>query len=529
MAKKKRRSARHTPLSHHRKAGSVLLPPLAGLNVTPAFWDRDWLPEHLWIASLRQVVPVNQLFKPFYAFMDAVEECWPAEQPPLGYLSDFRTLASRGQEFLAKHRALVRELFLIPFGRLLAFFPESPASWLVTEDFLQEGGSLDPSIELGNLRGLVVELFDGRGELATAARMAVFGRVLKSGRLHFPQGMPILDILPKYPDTCSDDERAMVETFVRAAMGAYLGADDRYTDRHWPRYFWRHNFDLAPCKRRSVPLVGSKPVSQDQFNILVQRLTKNAQVARHYLDQLAQRLHYDLYEPERGEVLHGLFARCVRLYLLALENPPLWARDTTGILLRCLVDTAITFCFLAQKGTDKDFLDFRNYGEAQKKLLMLHLQDSHPSATSIEGRQASDISQELGGFAAEMIQIDLGHWSKQDARRLAQSVGLEEYYRLVFSPTSADVHGTWASLKDSNLAVCGEPLHRFHRLPTYAEPPLYVDALQAVQSLLLRVHATGVSVLKYPEDLRLENLLPEEGAVKTEREGESGGAPREAL
>ncbi len=526
MGKKKHRSPRHTPLSHHQKTGSVLLPPLAGLNVKPAPWDRDSLPEYLWIASLRQIVPTGSLFQAFYAFMDAVEEFWPGEKPPLGFLSDFRTLAPKGREFLAKHGPLVRELFLIPFGRILAFYPESPASWLVTEAFLEEGGSLDPDTELGNLRALVVDLLDGRGDLATAARMAVFARVLKSGRLLLRDGTTV-EILSKYPDKCSGDERARVETFARATMGAYLGADDSYSDRLWPRYFWRHNFSLTPCKRRSIPLVGSRPVSQDQFDILVGRLAKNAGVARGYLDRLAQRLHYDLYEPERGEILHGLFARCLRLYLLVLENPPLWARDTTGIVLRCLVDSAITFCFLAQKGTEEDFHNFHKYGEAQKKLLMLHLQDSHPNATSIEGRTASDISQELGGFAAEMIQIDLGHWSKQDARRLAQSAGLEEYYRLVFSPTSADVHGTWASLNDSNLAVCGEPLHRFHRLPTYAEPPLYVDALQAVQSLLLRVHATGVSALNYPDDLQLESLLPETSSAEPKEV--EGGATRPAL
>src|SRR5207249_1443973 len=140
--------------------------------------------------------------------------------------------------------------------------------------------------------------------------------------------------------------------------------------------------------------------------------------ARTYLDRLAQQLHYDLYEPERGEILHGLFARCVRLYLLVLENPSLWARDTTGSFMRCFVDSAITFCYLAEKGTEQDFRNFRDYGEGQRKLLMLHLQDSHPEATTVEGRTASDISRVLGGFAAEMLQIELGSWSKKDPRRL---------------------------------------------------------------------------------------------------------------
>jgi hypothetical protein len=504
---KKKKHRRHTSLSEHRKVGSLLIPPLADTNLTPLVWDRDWLPEYLWIASLRQLCPVDQLFKPYYTFMDAIAGFWQDKSIRLGLISDFCYLRSNASELMVQHGTLVRDLFLEPIGRMLAFFPESPASWLVSEAFINEGGHLDPDKELGTLRDLIVDLLDGQGELATAVRMAVFGRMLKSGRFVFPRDMPTLDLLPKYPDQCSPEERALVESFARAAMNAVFISDDNYGDRQWPRYFWRHNFDLTPCKAKSIPLAGSKPVTKDQYESLTERLAKNAIAARDYLDSLAQRLKYDLYEPERGEILHGLFARCVRLYLLVLENPPLWARDTTGIFLRCLVDSAITFCFLATKGSEEDFCKFRQYGEAQKKLLMLHLQDSTIGDTSIEGRAASDISEELGGFAAEMIQIDLGHWSKQDARKLAQAAGLEDYYRLVFSPTSADVHGTWASLKDSNLAICIEPLHRFHRLPTYAEPPLYLDAMQAVQSLLLRAYDTAVSALNYPPELQLAPLL----------------------
>ena len=121
-------------------------------------------------------------------------------------------------------------------------------------------------------------------------------------------------------------------------------------------------------------------------------------------------------------------------------------------------------------------------------------------------------------FAVKLLELSLVAAQKgaeaDDQVLLRLGMDLEEFYRLVFSPTSADVHGTWASLKDSNLAVCSEPLHRFHRLPTYAEPPLYVDALQAVQSLLLRVHEMGVSVLNYPADLQLKSLLPEERSIE---------------
>ena len=349
----------------------------------------------------------------------------------------------------------------------------------------------------------MLDLFDRHGEIATAVRVAVFGRLLKSGKIHFLKGLPVVELLPKCPEDCSAEERAHVEAFVRSTVGACLSAPERLKE-DWPKYFWTHNYDLTTCKPRLLPVMGADPVPHEEFENLQNVIAKNSTAARAYLDRLAMRVRYDLYEPERGEILHGLFARCVRLYLLMSENPSLWARDAAGILLRCLVETAITLCYLAEKGTDEDFRSFREYGEAQKKLLMLHLQDSHPSTASLERQRAVDISDEIGSFSAELMQIELGHWSKQDTRKLAQAAGLEEYYRLVFSPTSADVHGTWASLKDSNLCVCAEPLHRFHRMPTYAEPPLYVATLEAAQSVLLRVHASAVRALEYPEDLNLE-------------------------
>jgi hypothetical protein len=170
------------------------------------------------------------------------------------------------------------------------------------------------------------------------------------------------------------------------------------------------------------------------------------------------------------------------------------------------VDTAITFSYLSAKGTEKDFVRFKEYGEGQKKLLMLHLQDSYDGRKTLEGREAADLADDIGGFAAETLQIELGNWAKKDTRRLAIEVGLEDYYRLVYSPTSADVHGTWASLRDSNLCICAEPLHRFHQLPSYSEPPLYVNTLVAAHNLLKKMHERAVIDLNFPTELELSNI-----------------------
>lgn len=506
-SKRRRRGGWHTPLSNHKKRGSVLQSPYASLPMKSSFWDRDLLPEFLWIASLRELVPLDELHKPHYALMDAFDSCWRSDEPAIGLVSEFGEPSLDRTELLARHETLLQELFLEPFGRLLAFYPDSPAGWLVSRDFLDEGGHLDPARELPILRRLVADLMDPRGELATAVRVVSFGRLLKGGRMLLPRHLPLASLLPKYPQDCSEDERAEVESLVRSAVGVHLSATSDQRTNEWAKYFWRHNYDLTPCEARSMMVVGGRPAAAEDVQRLEALVIRNTDAARSYIDHMARRIPMDLYEPERGEILHGLFARSVRLYLLVCENPSLWARDIAGIMLRCLVETAISFCYLATKGDSEEFRRFREHGEAQKKLLMLHLQDSHPDALTLEGRTSEDLSAELGGFAAELLQIELGNWSKRDARKLAKEAGLEEYYRLVFTPTSADVHGTWASLKDSNLSVCGEILHRFHRLPTYAEPPLFVATLEAAQSVLRKVHAVAVEKLGFPSDLELERLL----------------------
>ncbi|GMU64583.1 MAG: hypothetical protein AMXMBFR36_08570 [Acidobacteriota bacterium] len=475
-----------------------------------SFWDRDLVPEFLWVGALRELVPLDDLHKPHYALMDALDSCWRSEEPAIGMISEFGDASLDRAAFVTNHAAVLRDVFLGPFGRLLAFYPDSPASWLVSREFLDEGGHLDPGREIPILRNLVTDLLDPRGELATAVRMVALGRLLKGGRMLFPRDFPLASLLPKYPDGCTADERAEIESFGRAAVGAHLSATAERRTNEWARYFWRHNYDLTPCRPRLMIVAGGRPAEAGDLERLQELVGKNTEAARSYIDRLAQRIAYDLYEPEQGEVLHGLFARTVRLYLLVCENPSLWARDVAGILLRCLVETAITFCYLAARGESEDFRRFREYGEAQKKLLMLHLQDSHPDAVTLEGRTSEDISAELGGFSAELLHIELGNWSKLDARKLAKEAGLEEYYRLIFTPTSADIHGTWASLKDSNLSICSEVLHRFHRLPTYAEPPLFVATLEAAQAVLRRVHAVAVERLRFPPDLVLEGLLDEQ-------------------
>jgi hypothetical protein len=186
-------------------------------------------------------------------------------------------------------------------------------------------------------------------------------------------------------------------------------------------------------------------------------------------------------------------------------DPFLWARDVSGIMLRPLAETAITFLYLVKSGTAEDFRQFIEYGEGQQKLLMLHLQDNYPGEKSLDGLSAEQLAREIEIWP-EMLEIELGSWSKKDARRLAKEAGVEDLYRLVFTPASGDLHGSWVSLKSSNLVHCEEPLHRWHRLPTFAEPPFFLNTAMAAQELYVRCRDEAVRLLGYPSAAKLQDL-----------------------
>ncbi|MFZ5768623.1 MAG: DUF5677 domain-containing protein [Bacillota bacterium] len=454
----------------------------------------------------------------------------PPEFVGLGLISDFGLVPEDQRDrFLRQHFDLVEKLFYRPVGRLLAFYPESPAAWLVPRCLVERDGSLNPDTELGRLRNLVVRLLPGKDEFAGRVRAVPLNRLLKHGKIKLVAGLPVVELLPRYPHGLTDDERYHVESMARNVINMAIHQRPIPHSFRWAQYFWRHNFDLVPCRPIQQIAVTGESLSGEQAECLEQTLTFNSKAARDYLDVLRQRLWVDLYDPIRDEILFGLFARLTRLYCLLCDDPLLWARDIGGILLRCLADTAITFAYLAKRGTADDFKRFIEYGHGQRKLLMLHLQDNYPDSRSLEGMTAEEISQELGGFMAELTEIELGHWLKEDTRKLAQQAGMERVYRLVYAPASSDLHGSWLSLKQCNLLRCGEPLHRFHYLPALVNPPLVINTIVVAQELYCSTRELAIAELRYPppqDDLKsIGHLLRAEEAS----DGSSHAGPHSQL
>src|SRR5215469_8566916 len=529
MGKRKRPKPRgpdYSPLSSQRKEGTKLKGPLAVLS--PKFeavdWLRDFLPEHLWIAALAERVGLENTAGVYNAFMDQMDAHWPHDFVAFGLISDFGLIPEAERtSFLEKNAQMIDECFHGPIGRIMSLYPESPAAWLVQPGVLQSQ-SVDPFVELGYLRRLVVKLAPGKDKFSARIRAIPVNRLFKHNKLFISKNLPVVDLIAKYPGGLTEDEQLRVESMARSTMNMSIQTRKVQDPLAWPKYFWQHNYDLLTCKPSERRLIGGEPVSASDGAELTKRLRKNAAAAREYLLRLRNELRIDLYDPTRAEVLFGLFARLTRLYVLMADDPFLWARDVSGIMLRPLAETAITFLYLAKRGTPAEFRQFIEYGEGQQKLLMLHLQDNYPNEKSLDGLSAEQLAEQIEVWP-EVLEIELGSWSKKDARKLAQEAGVEDLYRLVFTPASSDLHGSWISLRSSNLTLCEEPLHRWHRIPTYAEPPFFVNTAIAAQELYERCRLEAEKSLGYPSASKLLDLSID-GAIKSP--GHNGGEPEPA-
>ena len=517
--KKKKLPQRYSGIPNHKRVKSKLVSRLSEMNMEVLEWERDFLPEHLWIESLSSTYPENVWPEVYNQFLDELDKCLPEKVFIYGFVTDLGLIRlDKREEFLEQNDRLIYDAFYKPFGRIIAFYPEAPCYWLLKKKHLEKDGHLDPEVELPKLEQYILRLMAAKDLHAGHIRAVPLNRMFKHNRLYLRKGMPVVELLPKYPVGCTEDEKYRVQQFARIAMNMEYQRSDNYKERKWSKYFWRHNFDLAACIPKGISSKGAISLNEQSAKSLYQVLRTNAEVAARYLNEVSFKHKYDLYSPERDEILLGLFSRATRLYSLTATCADLWGRDTAGIMLRCLTETAITLGYLAKAGTEDEFKSFKSYGEGKEKLLMLHLQDTYPEKKSLEGMGPEDIAGELGGgFSPELIDIELGDWTKKSARDLAIAAGLEELYRLVYDPSSSDIHGTWVSVKNFNLVRCAQPLHKFHRMPQCFEPPLFVNTIEAIQHVYLTCVGIGVEHLNFP---KIEAKLEEIGSFLQQPEEE---------
>lgn len=501
----KKRKNQFTPINKHKRDGSKLTSEWSDLNLQMIEWERDLIPEHLWIDLLAEEYKDVLWFRIYNEFLDKLEECL-TEQPktPLfGFISDFTIPSDEEKEkFISNNKDLVFNAFFKPIGKILSLYPKNPASWLVLKEWIDKE-KVDFEEELNKLSQSVSRLMEAKDLYAGHIRALPLNRLFKHNKIFLLKEKmeELAELIPKYPGKCTEEEKYYVQSFARTTMNQKFMIEDRYKDMVWSKYFWRHNYDLVPCVPLNASLEdGDIEMHDKKVKEIQEKTWKNSIKLMKYLDKIAMQYKYDLYDPMIDQIKLGLFSRIVRLYISFVSNPFLWTRDLSCIMLRCLGETTIIFHYLILHGTNEDFKKFHDYAIGKEKLLMLHIQDTYQESLSLESKDTEKIAKDIGGdFHAEITDVELKGWTKKDIRTMAHDTGLQKIYKIIVDPSNADIHGSWSSIRKSNLVICRQTLHRFHRIPKFYEPPVYLGALTAADSIYLMAKEIAVQKLGFPK------------------------------
>lgn len=415
-----------------------------------------------------------------------------------GRLTDFaRINGAQRAELLA---ALVYEGIyetLIPenLAHVLGMYPDAPGSWLL-QPWLDRGLSIDPKKAERTLNRLLLEAGPRQGDLATWAKALLCRRHLAAGRTHLPS-REMWDLYTGWPDHDEEDDNRHAEAGYRAMYSAMSSCDQTALAerREWAEIFWRSNWKIYACRWPTEDFLadlaaadigqqsdddaprpseesnddGPERSSADFWRETLILARETVDGLRAGFHQLAETTDPDLYNPDRYEVLTGLVGRVLRYLGVFSGYPPLWTMEHGAPLLRTLIESRIVFRYIVQSDDEEIFSKFKAYGMGKLKLLKLHYEDVIDK-THVPPDELLAYVEYLDALVnqdvmEEFQDIDLGgNFAGADTRKMALAVGLEDAYRLVFAPASANVHGEWSIMDEYVFDRCENPAHRRHRI-----------------------------------------------------------------
>ena len=186
----------------------------------------------------------------------------------------------------------------------------------------------------------------------------------------------------------------------------------------------------------------------------------------------------DYSQIEVHEVVGALLARQVTLASALATNPGFWNGHLASLVLRPMIEVYLNLSWILAVPLERARM-FILHGLGQMKLRVEHekvvLQNADDAGKQdarefIESMEQWIDSQQYGFLTT----VNLGNWAELNQRKMADEIGLLDFYNRHYTPYSAGIHSMWHHVAIHNLKRCTNPLHRFHKVPEV--PRLDADA-----------------------------------------------------
>lgn len=466
----KNNEQRTTDIFKHKREGKTLLPPFRQLQMSPSSWKDDRMPEMLWAVLLIGNIKREEALDIFRKVADLV-----SKNPELSDIT-LSGIAAWSKENRVALINLLKESHpeAQKILRSLVIFPELPghSEWKEILGEPEDGEKIADFLS----KGVSATLWHQSQE-STDCRWIKFLCKIHGGKLKFSSAIGGIDDTlrgvfeyPNYGDL------RHIRPFIRASeIGMQMRNEGKQND--WPKKFWKTCLQSTLC----APLP-RKEQRKDNIRVSHDQIHRT----RHLL-----LLHYLKTDKstaiEAGhDAIFGFGFYALRLLdeLVATNL----SRGMIGrLVLRSCVEAYITLSYLIKKNDEAMWSDFRNYGIGKMKLSYLKNRDLKDKPSFIDEAFLKEITNE--DRWEEFSDIDLGHWTDSDLRKMSDEAGCKDIYDAYYDWTSSFSHGNWGAIRESNFAMCANPLHRLHLIPSVSVYPLpgVLEDVVKVTNLILEL------------------------------------------
>lgn len=484
-----------------------------GMNVTS--WIDERLPNLLWAAIVITALERSDALEIFRRVVAAeMELAKPAE---LFVTHNYLSVASN-DEFDAMMNAVLSNEGLKPvMPALLA------VDWLPDRDHWAR--HYEPLLEddaMAILMAAVAKTHGHQSQAATDMRwLKVLSLIFAQDRMRFPESFEErLKEIAEYPNR---GDMKKVRPSIRS-MELMTGMTEFGTEEiakkwpkdraHLPEYdaekFW------AEMHRKTGCLVPNKVKRAD---------VGPEQARREFIDianLVGAHFHHTATTTKADARHEGAFGLVLYACHLAATTTitPTHTLAEGRIILRSILEVFITFHYLAEKDDPTIWLQYRKYGQGQTKLAFLKNIREEEIPNFLDLGELEEFANEDRWM--ELADIELGHWANLNLRKMAEAVGLKDFYDKFYDWSSGYVHAQWASARSTVFINCFNPLHRFHRVPGViapAMPSTLVDIAKLINRMLDDLNALYPSFkprLTWHKSVKAETLS---GSEDSDREG----------
>lgn len=449
----KQEENRSTDISKHKRDGKTLLPPFRQFQMNPSSWKDDRMPEMLWAVLLIGNLKREEALDVFRKVADLVSKN--------SELSDITHsgIAAWSKEKRIELVTLLKESHpeAQKILRSLVIFPALPghSEWKEILGEPEDEGVIADFLAKG-----VSDTLWHQSQEATDCRWIKFLCEIHGGKIKFSSAIGGIDETlrgvfeyPNYGDL------RHVRPFIRASeIGMQMRNEGKQHD--WPEKFWKACLQSTLC----APLP-RKEQRKDSIRVGHDQIHRT----RHLL-----LLHYfKTDESTAVEARHdAIFG--FGFYVLRLLDELVATNLSRGMMgrlaLRSSVEAFITLSYLIKKGTLEMWDKYRNYGIGKMKLSYLKTRDLQDKPSFIDEKFLKEITNE--DRWEEFSDIELGDWTDADLRKRSEEAGCKEIYDAYYDWTSSFSHSNWGATREANFAMCANPLHRLHLIPSVTVYPL---------------------------------------------------------